>query len=88
QTKYSLTSCGCSTLAMQRAASSSFSYVRPRLMMCTPSVRRLYTYCSIWKFTEVLPMCVVAANILVTSSSLRERTSRFPDIVPLIGSNG
>ena len=45
-----------------------------------PSERRLKMYCSIWKSVLVEPMWVVAANILVTSSSLSAKFAEFPDI--------
>ena len=38
------TSAGCSMAAMALAANKTFSQVRRKLMMCTPSLRTLYTY--------------------------------------------
>nr|AAM50708.1 GM15484p [Drosophila melanogaster] len=72
---------GLSMATMARAASCSFSQVLPRLRMLTPSARRLYTYCSIWKLTFSEPRWVVATNILVMSSSLRDRISKPPDML-------
>uniref|UniRef100_A0A1Y1L1L8 Uncharacterized protein n=1 Tax=Photinus pyralis TaxID=7054 RepID=A0A1Y1L1L8_PHOPY len=74
------TSLGCSIATIALAANNSFSQVRRKLIICTPSPFRLYTYCSIWKSTLVLPTWVHAANIFVTSSSLRVSTSKPPDI--------
>ena len=54
---------------MALAARTSFSQVFFRLMMLTPSVFFLKMYCSIVVSLLSDPMWVVAANILVMSSS-------------------
>lgn len=53
----------------------------------TEQVRKI-TYCSIWNPMLLVPRCVHAASILVTSSSFRLRTSKPPDIVTLLLSYG
>ena len=58
------------------------------IMSNSPSGLRLKTYCSIWKSTLVDPKWELQARNLTTSSSLRERTSRPPDIVLLIWGYG
>ena len=63
--------CGFSTAAMALAASTSFSQVFFRLMMLMPSVFFLKMYCSIVVSLLSEPMCVVAASILVMSSSCK-----------------
>merc|ERR1740137_208716 len=75
------TSCGFSMAAMARAASRSFSQVFFRLMTLTPLVLFLKTYCSMVVSLLSDPIWVVAANILVMSSSVIAKQSRPPDIL-------
>ena len=64
-----LTSAGFSIVAMVLATRMRFSQVILRLMMWTPSILLLKMYCSIVVSLFSDPMWVVAANLLVISSS-------------------
>merc|ERR550532_2788353 len=64
------TSCGFSTAAMALAARISFSQVFLKLMTLIPSFLFLKMYCSIVVSLLSDPMRVVAASILVMSSSV------------------
>merc|ERR1719480_752544 len=75
------TSWGFSMAAIARAARRSFSQVFFRLMMLMPLVFFLKMYCSIVVSLLSDPICVVAANILVMSSSVIARQPRPPDIL-------
>merc|ERR1719470_662421 len=74
------TSWGFSMAAIARAARRSFSQVFFRMMML-PLVFFLKIYCSIVVSLLSDPIWVVAANILVMSSSVIARQPRPPDIV-------
>merc|ERR1719154_745733 len=71
---------GFSTAAMARAASRIFSQVFFRLMMLIPSFFFLKMYCSMAVSELEDPRWVVAANILVMSSSVQARAECPPDI--------
>merc|ERR1719440_1970439 len=75
------TSWGFSTAAIALAARTNFSQVFFRLMMLMPSVFFLKMYCSIVVSLLSEPMWVVAASILVMSSSVIARAVSPPDIV-------
>merc|ERR1719348_465472 len=75
------TSWGFSTAAMARAASRIFSQVFFRLMMLIPSFFFLKMYCSIVFSLLSEPIWVVAASILVMSSSVIARLESPPDIL-------
>merc|ERR1719266_585327 len=70
-----------STAAMARAASRIFSQHFFRLMMLIPSFFFLKMYCSMVVSELLDPMWVVAANILVMSSSVIARAECPPDIL-------
>ena len=69
------TSWGFSIAAIARAASSNFSQVFLMLMMLIPSVFFLKMYCSMVVSLLSDPIWVVAANILVMSSSVIAKQS-------------
>ena len=58
------TSAGFSISTITRAASSSLSYVRPRLMMWMPSGFRFHTYRVICASRFLVPRCVEHASII------------------------
>ena len=71
----------CTIVTYQTAKFQQGQRFSERNKLLTPSVFFFQTYCSMVVSLLSEPMCVVAANILVTSSSVKARADMPADIL-------